>query len=352
MMQQLLWQERSAMKLIAFETEAWEAEACRVLQPDFDLTCTKRTLDEASVVAYQDTEIATVFVHSRLPVPVLAQLPKLRLIATRSTGYDHIDLNYCAKAGIAVANVPDYGDVTVAEHVFALLLGLARHLPAYSDRARHADFAPSDLRGFDLFGKTLGVIGTGRIGQCVIKIARGFGMNILAYDIAPREEIAKSLGFHYVDLPSLLAEADVVSLHLPARSDTKNLFGEAQFALMKEGAVLINTARGNIVQIDALVRAITNGRIRAAGLDVLPQEPLIQDEAEVFRGRAVEADALKELLAYHVLVNAPNVLITPHVAYNTEDALHRLINATIENIRSFVAGQPRNLVGGVSGSMR
>jgi len=340
------------MKLVAFETEAWEAEACRVLQPEFDFSCTVRPLDEASVAAYQDADLVTVFVHSRLTVPVLVQLPNLKLIVTRSTGYDHIDLDYCAKAGIAVANVPSYGDVTVAEHVFALLLGLARHLPAYSERVRHADFAQADLRGFDLHGKTMGVIGTGRIGQCVIRIARGFGMNVIAHDIAPRKGAAEALGFRYVEFSSLLAEADVVSFHLPATPDTKDMFGDAQFALMKKRAVLINTARGNIIQIDALVRAITTGRIRAAGLDVFPQEPLIQDEAEIFRGPAVEADALKALLAYHVLVNAPNVLITPHVAYNTEDALRRLIDMTIENIRAFVAGHPINIVASTAGAPR
>lgn len=336
------------MRLVAFETESWEAKACQVLKQEFELACTDRPLDDTSVDEFRDAEIVTVFVYSRLTVPVLVQLPSLKLIATRSTGFDHIDLDYCAKAGIAVANVPGYGDVTVAEHVFALLLGLARHLPTYVERARHGDFSQADLRGFDLFGKTMGVVGTGRIGQGVIRIARGFGMNVLAYDINSRAEVAKSLGFRYVDLPALLGEADVVSLHLPAASATKDMFGDTQFGLMKKNAVLINTARGNIVQIDALVRAITTGRIRGAGLDVLPQEPLIQDEAEVFRGSLVDADALKALIAFHVLTNAPNVLITPHVAYNTEDALHRLIDTTIENIRSFVAGRPINLVGGVS----
>ena len=336
------------MRLVAFETESWEAKACQELHQEFVLACTDQPLNDTSVDEFRDAEIVTVFVYSRLTVPVLVQLPSLKLIATRSTGFDHIDLDYCAKAGIAVANVPGYGDVTVAEHVFALLLGLARHLPTYVERARHGDFSQADLRGFDLFGKTMGVVGTGRIGQCVIRIARGFGMNVLAYDINPRAEVAKSLGFRYVDLPALLGKADVVSLHLPAASGTKDLFGDAQFNLMKNSAVLINTARGNIVQIEALARAITKGRIHGAGLDVLPQEPLIHEEAEVFRGLSVDAEALKTLVAYHVLANAANVLITPHVAYNTEDALHRLIDTTIENIRSFVTGRPSNLVGGVS----
>lgn len=333
------------MKLVAFETEEWEATACAALNSEFDLECTVEPLSESNADMHRDAEIVTVFVNSRLTAEVLAQMPKLRMIATRSTGYDHIDLEKCRAAGIVVANVPGYGDVTVAEHVFALLLSLARHLTFYHDRARSADFAQPGPRGFDLQGKTMGVIGTGRIGQRVIRIARGFEMTIIAHDTVPREEAAKTLGFRYVDLPELLGDADIVSLHLPAAPETIGLLGDAEFALMKPGAVLINTARGSIVDIEALVRAITSGRLGGAGLDVLPQEPLLRDEAEVFRGRAIGEEALKSLLAYHLLANAPNVLITPHVAYNTQDALGRLIDTTIENIRAFAAGRPLNIVG-------
>lgn len=333
------------MKLIAFETEQWEEQACQMLRDEFELACTGDSLNDASVSRYADAEIVTVFVNSRLTTSVLARMPHLRLIATRSTGYDHIDLDYCAKAGIAIANVPSYGDITVAEHVFALLLGLARHLTVYAERMRHGDFSQGDLRGFDLFGKTMGVVGTGRIGRRVIALARGFGMSVLAYDLAPDSAAAEELGFRYLDLPTLLAKADVVSLHLPATPGTKDLFGDAEFDAMKAGAVLINTARGNIVRIEALVRAVTSGKLGAAGLDVLPQEPLIRDEAEVFRGQAIEGNALTALLGYHVLTHAENVLITPHVAYNTADALGRLIATTVDNIRAFAAGRPINLVG-------
>lgn len=333
------------MKLIAFETETWEAEACRkALQSEHDFTCTDAALSAANAADFTDAEIVTVFVHSRLTPAVLAAMPKLRMIATRSTGYDHIDLAFCAKAGILVANVPNYGDVTVAEHVFALLLGLARHLPAYCKSGQDAKATASGLRGFDLYGKTLGVVGTGRIGQCVIRIAQGFGMRVIANDIAPRETIAQALNFRFVDLPTLLAEADIVSLHLPATDATRYLLGEAEFAAMRAGSVLINTARGNIIEMDALVRAISSGKIRAAGIDVLPQEPLIRDEAEVFRSQSVGLDAMRELLAYHVLANSPNVILTPHIAYNTDEALQRLIATTIANISAFAAGAPVNLV--------
>jgi len=334
------------MKIAAFETEEWEASACRALQPEHEVTCTRDALDDETVTAYADAEAVTVFVHSRLTAPVLSALPRLKLIATRSTGFDHIDMTACATAGITVVNVPSYGDVTVAEHVFALLLGVARHLVAYSERARRGDFAQADLRGFELNGKTMGVVGTGRIGRRVIALASGFGMEVIAHDIRPDADLAKRLGFRYMDFQALLADADVVSLHMPASAETIGLFCEDAFARMKPGAILINTARGNIVDIEALVRALSSGHLRAAGLDVLPQEPLMRDEAEVFRGRPVTPSDLKALLANHVLMRTPNVLITPHIAYNTEEALRRIIETTVENIRSFSRGRPVNVVAG------
>ena len=333
------------MKLVAFETEAWEAEACRVLQPEFDFSCTVRPLDEASVAAYQDADLVTVFVHSRLTVPVLVQLPNLKLIVTRSTGYDHIDLDYCAKAGIAVANVPDYGDSTVAEHVFALLLAIARNLVEAVERTRHGNFSQTGLRGFELRGKTLGVIGTGRIGCRAIEIARGFGMPVIAYDAVPDEEAAARLEFRYGELDQIFTEADVLTLHVPATPQTAGMVGDREFELMKPGALLINTARGNIVDVPALVRALTSGRLRAAGLDVLPQEPLIREEAEIFRADAHADDHdLKALVANHVLLRFPNVIVTPHNAYNTESAVRRIIDTTVRNIEAFAADRPENIV--------
>ena len=332
------------MNIVVFEAEEWEAEACSVLQPPHRLRCTKEALGATNAEAFADAEIVTMFVNSRLDAPTLAKLERLRFIATRSTGYDHIDLDQCRKAGVAVANVPSYGDVTVAEHVFALLLALARHLVPTVERLRAGRFDQSDLRGFDLYGKTIGVVGTGRIGRRVIDIARGFGMAVLAQDAAPDRALAELRGFHYTDLETLLRKSDVVTLHVPALPSTRGLIGEAEFALMKPEAVLINTARGNVVDVEALVRAVTGGRIRGAGLDVLPEEPLMRDEAEIFRRSDSDAGRIKALLANHVLMAAPNVVVTPHVAYNTVEARRRIVETTIDNIRAFLAGTPVNLV--------
>lgn len=333
------------MRLAVFEAEQWEREACLNLQPEFSVVCTHEALNKQTVGAYTDTEIVSPFINSKLDAATLAQLPKLRLVATRSTGFDHIDLAYCRDHAITVCNVPDYGDVTVAEHVFALLLAISRRLVDAAERTRRGNFSQSGLRGFDLNGKTIGVIGTGRIGRRVIAIANGFGMTVLAFDVHPDSDLALRLGFRYGELDEVLAAADVLTLHVPATQQTVRLLSDREFTLMKRGAVLINTARGNIVDIPSLVRALADGQVGAAGLDVLPEEPAIREEAQIFRIRndAVDYD-FKALVANHVLMRFPSVIVTPHNGYNTEDAVGRIIDTTIGNIEAFVRGTPRNVV--------
>lgn len=331
------------MYITVFESEEWEAAACRKLLAGHHLDCTREALTPGDV-SFTDSEIISTFVNSRLSSDVLKQFPKLRFIATRSTGTDHIDLEYCSSVDIKVANVPSYGDATVAEHAFALLLALTRNLLHVAQPAGVPEFEPAAFRGSDLQGKTMGVIGTGRIGQCVIRIARGFDMQVIAYDRVPRPEIAQQQGISYVDLDHLLRHADVVTLHVPADSSTTDMIGDAQFNLMKTSAILINTARGSVVNVAALVNALTSRRIRAAGLDVLPQEPLMREEAEIFRSDHYSNSELRKILANHVLMTLPNVIVTPHVAYNTEEAVGRIIDTTISNIEAFVAGRPINTV--------
>jgi D-lactate dehydrogenase len=333
------------VKILVVETEEWEHRACQRLLPGHKLVCRSNALGPDEPTADNDAEVITPFVHSRLTAEVLAQFPRLRLIATRSTGYDHIDLDYCRAHGIAVSNVPDYGDATVAEHAFALLLAVSRHIVTGAERTRRGDFSQHGLRGFELRGKTLGVLGTGRIGRRVIEIGKGFGMKIVAYDLFPDAAVAEHLGYEYLDLHVLLSQADVVTLHVPATPQTHHLLGDPEFAAMKKGAVLINTARGGVVDTSALVRALSARKLRAAGLDVLPAEPLIREEAEIFRNDRRNSDTdLRALLADHVLLRFPNVIVTPHVAYDTDEALRRILDTTIANIEAFARGQPRNLV--------
>jgi D-lactate dehydrogenase len=333
------------MKIVVFEVTDWEHQACLRLQPAHVVHCLKAPLSAATAAAYADAEAVTTFIKSDLSAAALQQLPNLRLIVTRSTGFDHIDIAYCRKAGITVCNVPDYGDHTVAEHVFALLLALSRNIVEAVTRTRRGDFSTADLRGFDLAGKTLGVVGMGRIGRRVAAIARGFSMDVLAFDVRPDPDLGAALGFGFVSLDELLGRSDVVTLHVPGSVETRHLIGAREFDCMKPGAVLINTSRGGVVDPEALVRALASGHLAAAGLDVVAEERVLGDEAEIFRSEAqVSAERLRTLVANHALLSFPNVIVTPHIAYDTREAVERIIKTTLANIAAFAAGAPQNVV--------
>ena len=339
------------MVIVFFETENQEEEAARMgLGQQHDVHCTPLALTQQTAPAHADAVVLSTFVHSRLDAQVLDLFPALRLIAARSTGVDHIDLDYCRSHGITVCNVPDYGAATIAEHAMALLLAASRHVVTAATRTRQGDFSLHGLRGFELHGKTLGVLGTGRIGQRAMAMARGFGMRLLAHDLHPQAEVATALGFTYVTLDELLAQADAITIHLPATAQTHNLIAAPQFARMKRGMVLINTARGSIVNAGALICALEQGIVAAAGLDVLPEEHLIREESALFqpgcRPAMADLDALHALLANHVLLQHPNVLVTPHSAFNTHEAVARIMVTTIDNILAFDDGSPRHVVAG------
>ena len=231
------------MKIVVFETEEWEHPACMRLAPQHEVRCLRESLDESNADSYADAAVISTFVDSRLAAPTLGRFPKLRLVATRSTGYDHIDLDYCSARGIAVCNVPDYGDATVAEHTFALMLAAVRNIVTASQRTRRGDFSQTGLRGIELRGKTLGVVGTGRIGRRVIEIARGFGMRIIGHDVRPDAEAALELGYSYAPLAEVIAADDILTIHVPAAKDTARPISDREFAAMKQGAVLVNTSR-------------------------------------------------------------------------------------------------------------
>jgi D-lactate dehydrogenase len=332
------------MKICVFDVEDWEREAFAGLASTHELVFTHESLTPRNAEGYAEAEGISIFIDSRIDRAVLEAMPRLAVIASRSTGVDHIDLHACEQRGITVCNVPSYGTHTVAEHVFGLLLMISHRLEQAVDRTRKGDFSCKGLQGFDLYGKTLGVIGTGSIGTAVIRIAKGFGMQVLAFDTVPDEDRARELGFRYVDFDSLLRSADVVTLHVPAIPQTHHLIGRAQFDSMKAGVVLINTARGDVVDVRALVRALAERKLSAAGLDVLPNEPVVREEAELLRSVYEERHDLSTLLADEVLVRMRNVIITPHSAFNTREAVQRILDTTVENLRWFGRGQPTNTV--------
>lgn len=334
------------MKIVVFEADSREAKAFDPLKPTNDVELVIEGLNAGNAAQFADAEIISTFIYSTLDRKLLELLPALKLIATRSTGYDHIDSSYCAERGITVCNVPHYGENTVAEHVFALLLALSHRLPEAIARARSGPFSPDGLEGFDLAGKTLGVVGTGNIGRHVIRIAKGFEMKVLAYDIKPDRRLAENLGFAYLELDELLARSDIVTLHAPATDATHHLLSSERFGRVKDGAIVINTARGDLIDAEALIGALRSGKVAGAGLDVLPGEPLIREEAELVSSGFCAREDLRELVADHVLLRMPNVIVTPHSGFNTREAIDRIVRTTVENIHAYVDGQTQNAVVG------
>lgn len=325
------------------ETEKWEEEYLRRNLPDRTLVFSEGRLEEALQSADQATTVLSNFIYSPVGDAELKRLPNLEFVAARSTGFDHIDLVACKRAGVEVANVPVYGENTVAEHTFALLLGISRKIPESLRRTREGRFTPEDLRGFDLRGRTIGVIGVGSIGRHVVRIARALDMRVIAYQRHPDEELAKKLGFQFVPLPDLLRQSDIVTLHIPENEETHHFINEHALAEMKDGVVLLNTSRGGLIDTKALVKALDSGKVAAAGLDVLEEEGLIKEERQLL-SKHYDPGQLKKALEGHILLSHPNVLVTPHNAFNSKEALRRILDTTIDNIGAFLSGKPINLV--------
>ena len=332
------------MNIVFFDTEKWEQASFKILEDEHTVSCVEAPLLADNADDHATAEAISIFIYSKVDHQVLEAMPDLKLITSRSTGFDHIDLEECERRGIAVCNCPDYGDHTVAEHVFGLLLMISHRLEEAVERTRRGNFSPRGLQGFDLRGKILGVVGTGNIGKETIRIARGFGMTVLAFDVKPDESAASDLEFDYVSMDRLLQSADIISLHVPANQNTQHLIDEEAFAKMKDGVVLINTARGDVVDMKALAKALVEQKVAAAGLDVLPYEPVIREEAELLRSVYEENQDLSSLLANEVLVRMKNVVVTPHSAFNTKEAVQRILDSTVENIQRFVASDPINVV--------
>ncbi len=308
-------------------------------------------LDESTLEMATNAEVVSVFIYSRITAAVLAKLPKLKLIVTRSSGFDHVDLEACRRLGVAVANVPSYGENTVAEHAFALLLGLAKKLAVALRKTRSMDFSLEGLLGIDLQGKTLGVIGAGRIGVNAMRIGRGFGMHAIAYDPREAPELAEREGFHYVPFDALLRESDVVSVHAALTPQTHHMFDREAFRKMRRGAILINTARGAIVDSEALCEALHEGWIAGAGLDAFEGEELLKDEAQLLH-KPLSERQIRQLTFCYTLLRHETVIMTPHSAFLTRESVDRLVSTSLAVIRAFLTGRPQLLVAEGKSSLR
>lgn len=298
----------------------------------------EQRLDGTSVAAARGAGAVCVFVNDVVDAPVLEALAGegVGLVVLRCAGFNNVDLEAAARLGIAVGRVPEYSPHAVAEHTVALVLSLNRKIHRAYARVREGNFALEGLLGFDLHGRSVGVVGTGRIGACFARIMRGFGCRVLAFDPEPDPALAEA-GVEYVEFPELLAASDILSLHCPLTPATHHLIDEAALRQMRPGAMLINTSRGAVVDARALIAALKSGHLGSLGLDVY------EEEADLFfrdlSGSVIQDDVFARLLTF------PNVLVTGHQAFFTADALSAIADTTVDNIVFWLdGGSPRHPV--------
>lgn len=278
-----------------------------------------KVLSEKEIIRHcKEAEVLCVFIYSQITRKVIDNLPKLKLIITRSVGYDHIDLKAAKERNIIVCNVPDYGSHVIAEHVFALLLSGLRHVEEGDNRVeRSKKFDFSGLRGMALKGKTLGVVGTGKIGKNVARIGSlGFQMKVIASDPFPDQKTAKENKLEYVTLKNLLKNSDIISLHCPSLASTRHLINKKTISTMKDGVVIVNTSRGDVIKTEDLVKAIKSKKISYAFLDVLEHESNIKSNKE--------------------LIDFPNVITTPHIAFYADDSMGKMYSESFNTIKDFL----------------
>ncbi|WP_409279096.1 2-hydroxyacid dehydrogenase [Pseudomonas defluvii] len=329
------------MRALFFSSQTYDQESFRAAPAMEGLTLNFQAarLTEATAMLAAGHEIVCAFINDDLSAPVLEHLAAggTRLIALRSAGYNHIDLKAAKRLGLSVVRVPAYSPHAVAEHAVALILALNRRLHRAYNRTREGDFSLHGLTGFDLYGKTVGVIGTGQIGLAFARIMAGFGCQLLAYDPFPNPQML-DLGARYLPLPELLAQARIVSLHCPLTEQTRHLINQQSLALMQRGSMLINTGRGALVDTPALSDALKSGQLGYLGLDVYEEEAQLffEDRSD----QPLQDDVLARLLTY------PNVIITAHQAFLTHEALAAIAQTTLENIARWAVGNPQNLVEG------
>ncbi len=282
-----------------------------------------------------DAEVLSTFIYSNITATVLDKMPSLKLIITRSTGFDHIDALACATRGIQIQTLPKYGTTTVAEHTIALLLALSRNVVRGVDKTRHDDFSLDAINCFDLEGKTLGVVGTGAIGARVIEIARALRMRVLACDHHPQKVLAHKFDFTYTTYKRILQESDIITFHIPLTKETTHVFNMHALSQVKRGVWIINTARGALIDTQALVHGLEKKIIAGAALDVLEGEGDLKDIQQPMKEQHLHAHNWPLLRKNHNLLKRPNVLITPHIAFYSHESHQRILDMTISLIKLF-----------------
>ncbi|MFA4826687.1 MAG: NAD(P)-dependent oxidoreductase [Candidatus Shapirobacteria bacterium] len=324
-------------RIAFFGVKSWEREAIEkeIIRLDtFGIGIFEGEVqDNLELAAKYD--IISSFIYSKMDKKVLGKLPNLRMVATRSTGMDHVDGKECEKRKIKFVNVPAYGSNTVAEYAMALLLAVTKKIVVAHQSVEDGEFSPEGLTGVDLEGKTIGVIGVGKIGQNVIKMARGFGMKVLGVEKKKDVRLEKKLHFKYVSLEECLKQADFVTVHVPFVPETFHMINKKNIKLMKKGSFLVNTARGPVVEVEAIVGALNQKILAGVGLDVTEEEHLV-DKVSTVMGDKVNKDDLREVVSFHLLRDRDDVVFTPHNAFNTKEAIGRIVKTTVDSISSFI----------------
>lgn len=322
------------MKVAVFSTKSYDRHFLEAAneQHGHDLVFFEPRLNQETSALAAGFPAVCIFVNDQLDATALATIAKggTRLIALRSAGFNHIDLRAAQDFGLTAVRVPAYSPYAVAEHTVGLILALNRKIYRAYNRAREGNFALEGLLGFDLHGRTAGIVGTGKIGAITAQILRGFGMELLGYDVYPNSE-CQAIGLRYVSLAELFAASDIISLHCPLVPETYHMIGPEAISQMKDGVMLINTSRGALIDASAAVEGLKSGKIGYLGLDVYEQESGLFFED--LSNRVIQDDVFQRLQGF------PNVLITGHQAFFTEDALKNIAETTLANITDFEAGR-------------
>ena len=324
-----------AYKIAFFGAKPYDISSFDQVNKDFnyDIKYYKGHLNKNNLVLTQGTDAVCIFVNDTADAEIIDGLAKngVKLLALRCAGYNNVDLA-AAKGKMKIVRVPAYSPYAVAEHAVALMLSLNRKIHRAYWRTRDGNFSLHGLMGFDMHGKTAGIIGTGKIAKILIKILKGFGMNIVAYDLYPDYAFAEEQGITYTTLDELYKQSDIISLHCPLTDKTKYLINDISICKMKDNVMIINTGRGLLIHTNALIEGLKNKKIAAAGLDVYEEEGdyFYEDKSD----KIIDDDVLARLLSFN------NVIVTSHQAFFTTEALHNIAETTLLNIKAFMENQP------------
>lgn len=324
------------MNITLFGTQPYDRESFERARAgyDFDISYHRSHLNANNVALAHGADAVCIFVNDTADATTIRRLSELdvKLVALRCAGFNNVDLKAAAQYGIPVVRVPAYSPHAVAEHAVALMLSLNRKIHRAYWRTRDGNFSLHGLLGFDMYRKTAGIVGTGKIARSLIAILKGFGMEVVAYDIYPDEAYAAEAGFSYVSLKELYRRSDIISLHCPLTEKTRYMINTPAISLMKPGVMLINTGRGQLIHTEALIEGLKQKRIGAAGLDVYEEEAgyFYQDTSD----RIMGDDVLARLLSFN------NVIVTSHQGFFTREALDNIAQTTLKNIYRFANGLP------------